>query len=238
MAVIKANVAAAGKAIAFSMADIEQQAVGLITRARQQATQLLAEAQREGEAMRKQAHAEGLATGFDEGVARGMEEGAKLGHAKSLEENGAKLTASVAALNAATAELNNRWRELESGSLRDVIGLCVKIANHVTKREGKYDQTVLMGNVTECLRLVVGTHDVRIAIHPSQKATLAYAMPRLRLEFPELQHVELAEDESTAPGGCRIYTRQGQIDADLNTQLERIARELIQGDEQEGFTAA
>jgi flagellar assembly protein FliH len=232
MAVIKSHVAAASNAIAFSMADIESQARVIIARARQQAEQLLAEAQRQGEALRQQAHAEGLAAGFEEGVTRGLEEGKKLGHAKALEENNAQMSASVAALDAATTELNDRRRQLDSEALKDVVGLSLKVASRLTKREARFDPAVLMANLGECLRLVVGTHDIRVAIHPSQKATLADAMLRLKLQFAELQHVELTEDESVAPGGCRIFTRQGQIDADLDAQLQRIARELIPGDEE------
>lgn len=229
MAVIKSHVAAASNAIAFSMADIESQARSVIARARQQAEQLLAEAQRQGEALRQQAHAQGLAAGFEEGVERGMQEGTKLGHAKALEENNAKLSASIAALNAAASELNDRRRQLDSEALQDVVGLSLKVASRLTKREAHFDPAILLANLGECLRLVVGTHDVRVAIHPTQKATLADTMPRLKLQFAELQHIELTEDQTVSPGGCRVFTRQGQIDADLDAQLQRIARELIPG---------
>lgn len=231
MAVIKSHVPAASNAIAFSMADIESQARGIISRARQQAEQLLAEAQRQGEALRQQAHAEGRAAGFEEGVTRGMEEGRKLGHAKALEEHNGQLSTSVAALNAAASELNDRRRQLDSEALQDVVALSLKIASRLTKREARFDPAILMANIAECLRLVVGAHDIRVAIHPTQTATLADAMPQLKMQFADLQHVEMTEDESIAPGGCRIFTRQGLVDADLDAQVERIARELIPGNE-------
>jgi flagellar assembly protein FliH len=227
MGLIKASSPAAARPIAFSMTDVEQQARSIIVRAKQQAAQLLTEAQTAGEDIRRQAHAEGLAAGFEEGVAKGMEEGGKLGHAQALEENRNQFTVAIAALNAAAAEIDNRRRELDSDALRDVVNLSVKIADRVTKRQGEYDSSVLMANVAECLRLVVGTHDLRIAIHPMQKAILSDALPRLKLEFPSLKHVELTEDETLQPGGCRIFTRQGHIDADLDTQLTRIAQELL-----------
>ena len=230
MGLIKASSPTAARPIAFSMVDVEQQARAILTRARQQATQLLVEAQTAAEDIRRQAHADGLAAGFDEGVAKGMEEGGKLGHAQALEENRNQFTAAIGALNAAAQEVDRRRRELDSDALRDVVTLSVKVAERVTKREGRLDPAVLMGNVAECLRLVVGTHDLRIAIHPMQKAILADALPRLKLEFPSLQHVELTEDESLQPGGCRLFTRQGQIDADLDTQLTRIAQELLPGE--------
>ena len=56
---------------------------------------------------------------------------------------------------------------------------------------------------------------------------LTEALPKLQLRWPELKHIELVEDETLSPGGCRIFTRHGQIDADLDGQLQRIAAELV-----------
>jgi len=104
--------------------------------------------------------------------------------------------------------------------------LAIAIAQRVTKRLGALDGDVVRANVAEALKLVVHAADLRIAVHPSQKGTLTDALPRLRLEWPSLDHVELTEDAALAPGGCRIWTRHGSIDADLDVQLRNIAAEL------------
>ena len=77
------------------------------------------------------------------------------------------------------------------------------------------------------MKLAVGAADVRIAIHPAQRATLTAALPALRAEWPLLKHVELIEDAALGPGGCRIHTRGGLIDADLDTQLDRVIEDLL-----------
>ena len=227
MGVIKANVPAALRTTPYTMADIEAQARAMIARAKQEAEKILADARVLGEEIKRKAHSRGLAGGYDDGVTQGVEEGGKLGHAQALEEYRARFTQVVEALSAATTQIEERRRELDSDALRDVIGLSVRIAERVTKRQGMYDPEIVLGNVRECLQLIVGAHDLRIAIHPDQKSLLADSLPRLKMEMPSLQHVELTEDESISPGGCRIFTRQGQIDADLDTQLNRIASELI-----------
>lgn len=227
MGLIKADAAPAAKACAFSMADIEQAARNILLRARAKADQVLSEAQVLGEELKRKAHETGLASGYNEGIDRGVEEGGKLGHQQALEEHRARLTETVGMLNAATGELNARREALEVDLLHDVVALAVKIAERVTKRQGVIDPNVLSANVGEALRLVTGAHDVRIAIHPTQREVLDDAMPRLRLQFPTLGHVEIVADASVAPGGCRVYTRQGLIDADLDAQLRRIASELL-----------
>jgi flagellar biosynthesis/type III secretory pathway protein FliH len=47
------------------------------------------------------------------------------------------------------------------------------------------------------------------------------------MSWPALKHVELMDDPSLSPGGCRILTGGGVIDAELNAQVDRIAAELL-----------
>ena len=86
------------------------------------------------------------------------------------------------------------------------------------------DRKHVLGNLD---KLVVKAADVRIAIHPSQRKTLDAALPRLALQWPSLSHVQIIEDPSIAPGGCRVFTEHGQVNADLDAQLDRIAGELL-----------
>jgi len=227
MGLIKAEATSTAGLAAFSMADIERHAKAILLRARAKADQILYETQIAADEIRRSAQAEGIAVGFEEGIAKGMEEGGKLGHQQALDENRVQMTAIIGALAAAAAELDAHRRDMEAALIRDVVDLSVKISERVTKRQGQLDPAVLTGNVTEALNLVTGAHDVRIAIHPTQRGVLDDVMPRLKLEFPTLQHVELVDDAALAPGGCRVFTRQGVIDADLDAQLNRIASELL-----------
>ncbi len=108
-----------------------------------------------------------------------------------------------------------------------MLGLAIAIARRVTKRLGVLDGEVLTENVRAAMNMVVHSTDLRIALHPSQKQTFATALPQLKLEWPAFEHVEIVEDAELDPGGCRIFTRDGLVDADLNEQLNRIAAELL-----------
>ena len=234
MAVIKSpNVPAA--AASFSMRDIENHAKAILLRARQQAEGLLVEAQREAEELKAQAHAEGLAEGRRDGLAQGRQEGAKAGAAQALAEHKAQLTAVFNALSAAAAQLDASRRELEANGLKEVVSLATAIARRVTKRQGLIDPGVLTDNLGEAMKLVAHAADVRIAVHPAQRKVLEEALPALRLSWPNLAHVELVQDASLAPGGCRIFTARGQIDADLDSQLDRVVADLLPS---EGSAAA
>jgi flagellar assembly protein FliH len=127
----------------------------------------------------------------------------------------------------AVSELDAARLALEAESKTAVIRLAIAIAERVTKRLGVLDHEVAVANVDEALRLVVHTADVRIAVHPTQRATLADVLPRIQAKWPALKHVELVEDAAITPGGCRIYSGGGEVDADLELQLARIAEELV-----------
>ena len=211
----------------FSMIDVEEAAKRVILRAQRQAERLLAETRKEADAIKLLARAEGEATGRREGYAAGMDAGKKAGHEQALAEHREQLGNVLRSVTAIANELDERRCELEVAAEREVIELAIAIAERVTKRLGAMDPAVLTANVSEALKLVVHAADVRMAIHPAQKAALTDALPRLRMEWPALGHVELIEDPAIASGGCRLFTHRGSFDADLDVQLRNIAAALV-----------
>jgi flagellar assembly protein FliH len=165
--------------------------------------------------------------GRKEGNAKGLEEGRKSGHEAALAEHRDKLAKLLQTLTALVVAMDESRRALESQGTAEVVKLAAAIARRVTKRQGVLDPTVLEANLNEAMKLVVHASDVRVAVHPSQKQQLADVLPRLQLAWPNLEHVELVDDASLAIGGCRVFTANGHIDADLDTQLDRLITELM-----------
>lgn len=220
----------------FSLADVERVAKTTLLRARQQAEQLLAAAQAEGEALKINAHVQGMAEGRQEGLAKGFEEGRQAGHQQALNEHRSQLQQSLAAVTRIATTLEASRADLEATALAEIVKLSIAIARRVTKRQGLLDPEVLAGNLAEALKLVVQSTDIRVAIHPSQRATLDDALPRLRLQWPNLVHVKVIEDATLDGGGCKVFTENGQVDADLAGQLDRIAAELMPVADQGAFS--
>jgi flagellar biosynthesis/type III secretory pathway protein FliH len=211
---------------AFSMKDIEAAARGMLLRARQEAAEILSAARTEAEALRQAAHANGLAEGHAEGLQQGRADGAQSGHAQALAEHGPAMAQLVKSLTATAAQLEQRRDDLQTAALCEVVDLASAIARRITRRQGMIDPAVMLENLKGAMSLAVHAADVRIALHPSQMQTLRRELPNLQLSWPQLKHVELSEDASIVPGGVRIFTVGGQIDATLDTQLDRIIAEL------------
>jgi flagellar assembly protein FliH len=218
---------------AFSMKDIEGQAKSILARAGEQAEQLLAQAQAEANRLRHDAHTLGMSEGRRKGQTEGLEAGKKSGHDQSLAEARPKLAELTRSLENVLGQIESHRRELASAAVQDVIELAVAIARRVTKRLGEVDASVVEANVTEAMKMVVHASDVRIAIHPGQRKTMEDVLPRLKMQWPKLDHVALIDDATLAPGGCRIFTAHGQVDGDLDEQLERVVADLLPREKKE-----
>jgi flagellar assembly protein FliH len=211
----------------FSLKDVEEHARMILLRARGRAEQLLIEAQQEGEKIKAQAKIEGHAEGIKTGLAEGNVAGQKAGHQQALAQHSAALTEVVKALSSVSTQINATRHQLDEEAGNAVVRLAVCIARKVTKLEGERNPAVLSANVDAAARLVARATDVRLSLHPSQRQTLLAALPALQMQWPSLAHVELVDDPTLSPGGCRINTRGGVINADLDQQVDRIAQELL-----------
>jgi flagellar assembly protein FliH len=214
------------------MADIEKQAKAIMIAARLRAERLIIAAQQEAEDLKRTAHAQALIEGKKDGLVQGLAQGRAQGREEALSEQRQQLATLCATLGQAAQELEVSRLALESDAKQAVVSLAIAIAQRVTKRMGVLDPKVAEANISEALRLVVHTADVRIAVHPTQKDVLAQVLPRIKQEWPDMKHVELISDGTLSPGGCRIFSGGGQIDGDLDLQLTRIAQELIPQAEQ------
>lgn len=226
MPVLRSTNPAGAQPQPFSLRDVERQAAAIMARAQQQAAQLLDAAQREAEQLRRAAHAQGLAEGKAEGHKLGVEQGVAAGRQQALVEHRAQLTALVETLSAAAAEVDRSRQQLLHDAMNDVVGLAVAVARKAVGAFAVNRPEVTTDTVLSALRLVVGQNDVRIAIHPTHQQAFEQALPALRLRWPALQHVQVTPDEGVAPGGARIFTRHGEVDATLDSMIDRIAREL------------
>lgn len=213
----------------FSMADIEAHAKEMLLKAREQADKLLAAAQVEAERLKKEAHAQAKVTGHKEGLAAGKSEGHTAGKAAALDAHKKQLTELTTTVTTMIKELDASRKELISAAQAEALHLAIAIARRATRLAGESDPCVLVNNAVEAVRLAVSKADIKIAVHPSQQSVMEDLLPKLKLAWPQMQHVEVMSDVSLSPGGCRVRTASGTIDADLDVQINRIAAELLPG---------
>ena len=209
------------------MHDIENAARAILLRARGRAELVLAEAQSEADKLKNEAHEKGFAEGRAAGLAQGNEDGKNSGHEAALAENRDAMQKLIATLTGAVNALETSRDDLENNALREVVELSFAVARRVTKRQAAIDPRVMCENLRSAMALAVHAADMRIAVNPAQIQTLKSVLPELQLSWPALKHVELLTDDAIEPGGVRLFSRQGQVDGTLESQLDRVIHELL-----------
>ncbi len=77
------------------------------------------------------------------------------------------------------------------------------------------------------MKLAVHSSDVRFVINPAQRETLNRELANLQLSWPNVKHIELMDDPAVAVGGAKIFTRHGELDAQIDVQLGQVVADLM-----------
>lgn len=148
------------------------------------------------EALFQRAHAEGLETGRRAGHAEGYAAGFQQGLAAGTGEAANRMQL----LDNLLTGLREPLARLDARVEQELLALALEIARQVIRHELDRDPTHLVPVVREAMgALPVNASQPRIVLHPRDAATLRELMPEL-----ESQGVQLVEDASQAPGGCRV----------------------------------
>jgi flagellar assembly protein FliH len=170
---------------------------------RREAEREAAAARAEAEAIRAEAREEGFAEG---------REAAEAGAAELLGR-----------LSEALEELDQRRDALLRQAERGAVALALTIARRVVAREVSADPELVRGIVAEALGELDHPDQLTIRVHPGAMNLLDPAQIAARAG---LESVAILPDAAISPGGCRLETGLGELDARMNTRLEEIAKAL------------
>lgn len=224
-------------AIVLDLGDLQRQGEVLIQSARNRAAEIIRQAEAERDRLlsgaAEKGHAEGFARGIEEGRARGQEEG----RAAAAEAAAAQLQAIRDGWDAALAAFVADRERMLAQAREDVLRLALRIAEKVTKRKIATDSSVAVAQVESVLSLVSRSTDLLILINPDDRAAVEQALPALltSLAAGGARGVELVDDHTLPRGSCIARMRGadpgsgggGEIDASIDTQLDRIAEALL-----------
>ena len=222
--------------IVMDLADLEHCAVEIISHARQDAARILADAksaaQRETLHIREQARQ----AGHQEGLQTGLAEGRKQGHDEALAAATAQLKDLTSRWSQTLDLLHQHMPEHVADARMDLVQLALAIARRVTRQEALRNRQVAANLVEEALRTAGAARRVTLLVHPGEADALEIYLPDLLAKLRSIEEVELTLDDTVSPGGCVARFGTGQIDARIETQLDRIAAELL--DQKDGNSAA
>jgi flagellar assembly protein FliH len=161
----------------------------------------LASARVEAERIRAEAHAEGYAAGRAEGLAQGQAEAQNA--AAALQE----AIRGVCELSDQTAEAVER----------DAIDLALSLAGKVITATLQIRPELVVEVVQGALRRVAGQRRISIVVNPADLETVRAAV----------EQWDLQPDARVPGGGALVRTAEGEVDASVETQLERAGEVVL-----------
>ncbi|MBF0449168.1 MAG: hypothetical protein HQK75_00170 [Candidatus Magnetomorum sp.] len=105
---------------------------------------------------------------------------------------------------------------------REVIGLVKDIAKKVVHVHAKLDDRVILKNIYKAFEILSDRVEVKLNINPGDMDFVNENRPEFFSHVKGLQSVTIEADAEVERGGCFIETRYGDVDARIQTQMERV----------------
>jgi len=232
MPVMKAQQAARSSqsAIVMDLGDMEREGANVVARARAEAEQIVASARSQAAAEGSRLREEARLAGHAEGFAAGQKEGRKQGHDEAVAQTAALVQALAARWGQTLDAFQQNMAPHHADARADLVRLALAVAERVTHAEGLQNGRVAEATVNEALKTIGTARKVILHVNPQEVAAIEKYLPDMLAKLRTIESVEMKADETVTPGGCEARFGGGVIDGRLETQVKRIAEELLAGE--------
>lgn len=213
----------------------------LLEVARASADSLLASARAEAEALKKSAQIEAdslkrsIANEVEASRQRAEKEGYAIGEERGI------ATGEKAGLQEIRLEWQNLMQEAETlinelqtsrmgilkSSEEEMVRLVIGMARKVIKAECQSNPEIVLHNIDAALNKISTVDKIVMRINLKDKAMAEAHKAEFINRLSGISELTLSEDNSLAPGGIKIETGVGTIDASIETQAEELERALM-----------
>jgi flagellar assembly protein FliH len=173
---------------------------------RDAAARALAQAHLEAEEIREQARAEGREAGRVEGLA--------------------DVSAAATALGEALRGVESLRTETVESVERDAVQLALDLAGKILAGALHARPELVVDVVQGALRRVSDRRGIAVLVNPADLDTLHGAIGELQSQVNGIELCDLQSDQRVELGGAIVRTAEGEVDAGVQTQLERAGEVL------------
>lgn len=133
---------------------------------------------------------------------------------------------SAQALAQALEEVSRLRQVLAQSSKQDMLRLVMAVSEQVIRREVAVDPQVIVNIIENALQSSVRADHYRVRVNPDDLEKVSERKPLFLASISGLKNLSIESDSSISPGGCRVDSDLGEVDATLETQLEAIQQAL------------
>lgn len=209
---------------------MEQESAKLIQMAKQSSESITNTARTEAESLKKaalielelikeKAHKEGFARGEEKGIIEGEKQGlheAKLDWNSLMQET-----------EAIIAELQTSRMGILKAAEEEMLKLIIAFAKAVIKTEARVGEEILLKNLDAAINKVADADKIVLRINLKDKAMCEAHKENLLRRLGTVSELRIVEDASLSPGGAKIETGAGTIDASIESQIAELETALL-----------
>ena len=155
--------------------------------------------------------------------------GHEAGFQAGLAEAQAHLADGIAAVQAAAAAVAAERERVSAAVERAAVELALRIAEQAIGASVAARPETVVDVVRGALRRLVERERVTILVHPDDLELVRAASATLVAELGGMEHCDVQAERRVARGGAVVRTVEGEVDATLQTKLER-ARETLEAE--------
>ncbi|MGM0600533.1 MAG: FliH/SctL family protein [Candidatus Rifleibacteriota bacterium] len=198
----------------------KENASSITEAARAEAEAIKKAAQLETESVRDKAYKEGYALGEDKGIAAGEEQGlheARLDWQNLMKESEMLIN-----------ELQTSRMGLLKSSEEEMLRLVIAFAKSVIKVEPHAQPDIVLKNIDRAINKVADVDKIVMRINMRDKAMCQAHKDEFMSRLSSVTELKIIEDPTLTPGGIKIETGVGTIDATIESQANELEKALIE----------
>jgi len=213
--------------VALNLADFADQARQIVLDARKDAARIVAQARTHAETLTKMAQQKGYEEGFDEGKKNALALAAKDQPACPAQPATDELAKALMLVEDLAKQLQQAKNEIMQNCSNELLELALEIARRIVVHVAPRDIDVAKANLAKVLELSAASKDMTVRVNPEQLSRLQLHTGELVGNLGIRGHLRLVADENIPPGGVKLQTRCGELDATVIRQLENVMEALL-----------
>lgn len=166
-------------------------------------------------------------------LAEARERGHAAGFAAGQQEGREQLEPAIQAVIESLAGIEQQRDDVAAAVEQAAVDLAIKIAEQILAGQLAAEPAVVVDIVRGALRRLVDRERVTVLVNPDDLELLRGVAPALAAELGGIEHCEVQAERRVGRGGAIVRTAEGEIDATIQTKLDRVRETLTRAGQQD-----
>jgi len=128
------------------------------------------------------------------------------------------------AIELVTEDLQHQFHQEMQRIEVEASKLCVDLAERIIRRKIDKDDSIVLETVRTGLAKLNGVKGVTVRVNPQCVEAINQGRSDLAGEVPSATSIQITPEDSISPGGATIHSTTGDIDLQIETQLDRLKK--------------